>query len=86
MSGSVRVHVEQSSYIFEKFGGVRLARRRSLRTPISFLVNGRGDRSWVVHCLHVKSVGGEGNSRVLLAWHAKTMRVGIAVFLSVYCG
>ena len=37
MSGSVRVNVELSSYILQKFGGVRLARRRSLRTPIYIL-------------------------------------------------
>ena len=35
------------------------------------ICHGRGDRSWVVHCLNVKAVGGEGYSRVLLAWHVK---------------
>ena len=72
MSGSVRVNVELSSYILQKFGGcAACSPAKSSHTHIIFICHGRGDRSWVVYCWPVKSVGREGYSRVLLTWHVK---------------
>ena len=88
MSGSVRVNVELSSYILQKFGGCAAcspAKSSHTHISISYL-------SWQGGSL----LGGALFTRQICRWGGilpcatslacQAMAVGIAVFLSIYCG
>ena len=79
------VNVELCSYIYRNCGGVRLARRRSLRTPISYLSwQGGSLLGGVLLARQVCRRGGILPCATGLACQA--VAVDIAVFPSVYCG